>query len=93
MVRCDLVLHPARERESVAGRTRARAAFAAAGALVLHGPRPSVSEIVSSRSGATFRCPGVRVDVEEERMNLSGKRRKRVRKTTDGETNFEIQRR
>ena len=40
------MLHPTRQREGFAGRTSPGAAFAAAGTLVLHGPRSSVIAVV-----------------------------------------------
>ena len=42
----NLVLHPTRQREGFAGRTSPGAAFAAAGTLVLHGPRSSAIAVV-----------------------------------------------
>ena len=40
------MLHPTRQREGFAGRTSPGAAFAAAGTLVLHGPRSSAVAVV-----------------------------------------------
>ena len=42
----NLVLHPTRQHEGFAGRTSPGAAFAAAGTLVLHGPRSSAVAVV-----------------------------------------------
>ena len=46
LVRRDLLLHPTRQREGFAERTSPGAAFAAAGTLVLHGPRSSAVAVV-----------------------------------------------
>ena len=46
LVWSNLVLHPTRQREGFAGRTSLGAAFAAAGTLVLHGPRSSAVAVV-----------------------------------------------
>ena len=46
LVWSNLVLHPTRQCEGFAGRTSPGAAFAAAGTLVLHGPRSSAIAVV-----------------------------------------------